>query len=60
MSVFIGGPYGRLAVMLNKSSSLNIEIIIVAQLTSHHLQTVRKKSQIIIIVDDSSEDRMQD
>ena len=28
MSVFIGGPYGRLAVMLNTLSSLNIEIII--------------------------------
>ena len=29
MSVFIGGPYGRLAIMLNKLSSLNIEIIII-------------------------------
>ena len=29
MSVFTGGPYGRLAVMLNTISSLNIEIIII-------------------------------
>ena len=29
MSVFIGGPYGRLAIMLNMLSSLNIEIIII-------------------------------
>ena len=29
MSVFIGGPYGRLASMLNTLSSLNIEIIII-------------------------------
>ena len=29
MSVFTGGPYGRLTVMLNMLSSLNIEIIIV-------------------------------
>ena len=29
MSVFTGGPYGRLAVMLNTLSSLNIEIIII-------------------------------
>ena len=29
MSVFIGGPYGRLAIMLNTLSSLNIEIIII-------------------------------
>ena len=28
MSVFTGGPYGRLAVMLNTLSSLNIDIII--------------------------------
>ena len=28
MSVFTGGPYGRLAIMLNTLSSLNIEIII--------------------------------
>ena len=27
MSVYTGGPYGRLAVMLNTLSSLNIEII---------------------------------
>ena len=27
--VFIGEPYGRLAVMLNTLSSLNIEIIII-------------------------------
>ena len=27
MSVFAGGPYGRLAVMLNTLFSLNIEII---------------------------------
>ena len=27
MSVFTGGPYGRLAFMLNTLSSLNIEII---------------------------------
>ena len=27
MSVFTGGPYGNLAVMLNTLSSLNIEII---------------------------------
>ena len=29
MSVFTGEPYGRLAVMLNTLSSLNIEIIII-------------------------------
>ena len=29
MSVFTGGPYGRLAVMLNTLSSSNIEIIII-------------------------------
>ena len=29
MSVFIRGPYGRLAIMLNTLSSLNIEIIII-------------------------------
>ena len=29
MSVFIGGPYGRLAIMLNTSSSLNIDFIII-------------------------------
>ena len=29
MSVFTGGPYGRLAVMLSTLSSLNIEIIII-------------------------------
>ena len=29
MSVFTGGPYGRLADMLNTLSSLNIEIIII-------------------------------
>ena len=29
MSVYTGGPYGRLAVMLNTLSSLNIEIIII-------------------------------
>ena len=29
MSVFTGGPYGRLAIMLNTLSSLNIEIIII-------------------------------
>ena len=29
MSVFTGGPYARLAVMLNTLSSLNIEIIII-------------------------------
>ena len=29
MSVFTGGPYGRLAVMLNTLSSLNIEIIVI-------------------------------
>ena len=29
MSVFNGGPYGRLAIMLNTLSSLNIEIIII-------------------------------
>ena len=29
MSVFTGGPYGRLVVMLNTLSSLNIEIIII-------------------------------
>ena len=29
MSVFNGGPYGRLAFMLNTLSSLNIEIIII-------------------------------
>ena len=29
MSVFTRGPYGRLAVMLNALSSLNIEIIII-------------------------------
>ena len=29
ISVFIGGPYGRLAIMLNTLSSLNIEIIII-------------------------------
>ena len=29
MSVFIGGPYGRLAIVLNTLSSLNIEIIII-------------------------------
>ena len=29
MSVFTGGPYGRLAVMLNTLSSLNIENIII-------------------------------
>ena len=28
MPVFTGGPYGRLACMLNTLSSLNIEIII--------------------------------
>ena len=28
MSVFTGGPYGRLAIMLNTLSSLNIDIII--------------------------------
>ena len=27
MSVFTGGPYGRMAVMLNTLSFLNIEII---------------------------------
>ena len=29
MSVFNGGPYGRLADMLNTLSSVNIEIIII-------------------------------
>ena len=29
MSVFTGGPYGRLAIMLNTLSFLNIEIIII-------------------------------
>ena len=29
MTVFIGGPYGRLAIMLDMLSSLNIEIIII-------------------------------
>ena len=29
MSVFTGGPYVRLAIMLNTLSSLNIEIIII-------------------------------
>ena len=29
MYVFTGGPYGRLAIMLNTLSSLNIEIIII-------------------------------
>ena len=29
MSVFTRGPYGRLAIMLNTLSSLNIEIIII-------------------------------
>ena len=29
MSVFTGGPYGRLAIMLNTLSSLSIEIIII-------------------------------
>ena len=29
MSVFTGGPYGRLSIMLNMLSSLNIEIIII-------------------------------
>ena len=29
MSVFTEGPYGRLAIMLNTLSSLNIEIIII-------------------------------
>ena len=29
MSVFTGGPYGRLAIMLNTLSSLNIEIIVI-------------------------------
>ena len=29
MSVFTGGPYGRLAFLLNTLSSLNIEIIII-------------------------------
>ena len=29
MSVYTGGPYGRLAIMLNTLSSLNIEIIII-------------------------------
>ena len=29
MSVFSGGPYGRLAIMLNALSSLNIEINII-------------------------------
>ena len=34
MSVFTGGPYGRLAVMLNTLSSLNIEIIILLLLNN--------------------------
>ena len=34
MSVFTGGPYGRLAVMLNTLSSLNIEIIIIIIITA--------------------------
>ena len=34
MSVFTGGPYGRLAIMLNTLSSLNIEIIIIIIITS--------------------------
>ena len=29
MSIFTGGPYGRLAAMLNTLSSLNIEIVII-------------------------------
>ena len=34
MSVFTRGPYGRLAIMLNALSSLNIEIIIIIIITS--------------------------
>ena len=34
MSVFTGGPYGRLAIMLNTLSSLNIGIIIIIIITS--------------------------
>ena len=41
MSVFTGGTYGRLAVMLNTLSSLNIEIIIIiiiiASIHDHYL-----------------------
>ena len=33
MSVLTGGPYGRLAIMLNTLSSLNIEIIIIIIIT---------------------------
>ena len=43
MSVFIGGPYGRLAIMLNMLSSLNIEIIniiIIIIISEHKAQTV--------------------
>ena len=35
MSVFTGGPYGRLAVMLNTLSSLNKEIIIIIIMPVH-------------------------
>ena len=37
MSVVIGGPYGRLAIMLNTLSSLNIEIIIIIILSKNRI-----------------------
>ena len=37
MSVFTGGPYARLAVMLNTLSSLNIEIIIIIIIIITHI-----------------------
>ena len=38
MSVFTEGPYGRLAVMLNTLSSLNIEIIIIIITSGEHYE----------------------
>ena len=42
MSVFIGGPYGTLAVMLKTLSSLNIEIIIIIIITRSYTNRAAK------------------
>ena len=50
MSVFTGGPYGRLAIMLNTLSSLNKEIIsviiIIIIITLDFNLTYRKMGEI--------------
>ena len=48
MSVFTGGPYGRLAVMLNTLSSLNIEIIIIIIIIIKNNQKQNKNTKHLL------------